>query len=75
MLTLETALDSSLRLADVARALFQVHYILSAEQLSQADLSTSCVPAGVFWGADMHIKVRTAWRSLRRSRRRQAAQS
>lgn len=28
------------------------------------------MPAGIFWGADMHIKVRNAWRSLRRSRRR-----
>lgn len=25
--------------------------------------------AGIFWGADMHIKLRKAWRGLRRSRR------
>lgn len=28
-----------------------------------------CMITGIFWGADMHIKVKKAWKSLRRSKR------
>jgi len=28
----------------------------------------ACMITGIFWGADMHIKLRKAWRGLRRAR-------